>query len=54
MVTTGLNVAPNDRFYEKVNEEAAGNRIEGRLTDSGKADVYPYVAKLYLRLEEKV
>ncbi len=54
MITTGLNVAPKDRFYEKVKEEAAGNRIEGRLTDSGKADSYPYVAKLYLRLEEKV
>lgn len=54
MITTGLNVSPNNRFYEKINEEAQGNRIDGRFTDSGKADVYPYVAKIYLRHEDKI
>ena len=54
MVTTGMNVPPNDRFYERINEEANGSRIEGRLSDSGLADTYPYIAKLYLRLEEKM
>ncbi len=52
MVTTGQNVSPNSRFFGLM-EEALGNHIEGRLTDSGKADSYPYVAKLYLRLEER-
>ena len=54
MITTGINLSPNDRFYEKVQEVAQGNRIEGRLSDSSKADIYPYVAKLYLRLEQKI
>ncbi len=54
MITTGLNISPNNRFYEKINEEAQGNRIDGRFTDSAKADVYPYVAKIYLRHEEKI
>lgn len=53
MISTSLSVSPNDRFYERVQEEAAGNRVEGRWCDSGKAEHYPYEAKLYLRLEEK-
>jgi hypothetical protein len=53
MISTGLNVSPNDRFYDKINEEALGNHIEGRLRDSGKATSYPYTAKIYLRLEER-
>ncbi len=54
MVTTGMNISPNDRFYDKIKEEAGGNRIDGKFSDSGKADTYPYVAKIYLRLEDKV
>ena len=54
MISTGMNVSPNERFYERINEEANGSRIEGRLSDSGLADTYPYIAKLYLRLEEKL
>ena len=54
LICTNLNVSPNARFYERISEEANGSRIDGRYKDSGKADVYPYVAKLYLRLEEKV
>jgi hypothetical protein len=52
MVTTGQNVSPNSRFLG-LSEEAFGNHIEGRLTDSGRADSYPFVAKLYLRLEDR-
>ena len=54
LITTNLSVSPNTRFYDKVNEEADGSKVEGRFIDSGKADNYPYTAKLYLRLEEKV
>ena len=54
LISTNLSVSPNNRFYDQVNEEAAGNKIEGKFKDGGKADNYPYTAKLYLRLEEKV
>jgi len=54
MITTGLNVSPNKRFYDKILEDAAGNRIDGRFVDAGKASSYPYVAKLYVRLEERI
>ncbi len=54
LLTTGQECAPNERFFDLIHEEAVGNLIEGRFTDSGKADVYPYVAKLYLMLKEKV
>lgn len=54
IISTNLSVSPNRRFYDKINEEAAGNKVDGRFKDGGKASVYPYVAKLYLRLEEKV
>jgi hypothetical protein len=54
MITTGLNVSPNKRFYNKISEDAAGNRIDGRFVDAGKSSSYPYVAKLYVRLEERI
>lgn len=55
MITSGQNVSPNDRFFASVNEEAHGNRIDGRFTDGQVPGItYPYIAKLYLRLEEKV
>ncbi|MBU0487423.1 MAG: hypothetical protein KKA07_07665 [Bacteroidetes bacterium] len=55
MITCGQQVTPNDRFFNNVQEEAKGNRIDGRFTDGSVAGVvYPYIAKLYLRLEEKV
>ena len=53
MISTNQSVAPKERFYP-ISEEAKGSRIEGRITDGGKADVYPYIAKLILKLEEKV
>ena len=53
MISTSQSVAPKERFYP-ISEQANGNRIEGRVTDSGKADAYPYIAKLILKLEEKI
>ena len=53
LLCTGQNVSPNNRFYDRINEEAQGSRVEGRLSDGGLAVKYPYIAKLYLRLEEK-
>jgi len=53
MISCGQNVATNERFYDQLDEEAQGNRLEGRFTDGGNASSYPYTAKLYLRLEEK-
>ncbi len=54
MLTCGQSVSPNDRFYNKINEEALGSRIEGRYIDGGNAPDYPYTAKIYLQLHEKV
>lgn len=55
MITSGQAVSPNDRFFTSVQEEAHGNRIDGRFTDGRVPGItYPYLAKLYLRLEEKV
>lgn len=51
MITCSQDVSPNERFYEKVQHEAAGNTLEGRFTDGGNATSYPYTAVLYLRLE---
>jgi hypothetical protein len=53
MISSSLNVSPNERFYDKIQEEASGNRIEGRYNDSSKAISYPYTALLYVRLEER-
>jgi len=55
MITCSEHVTPNERFFEKISEEAKGNRIEGRFTDGSFPGIsYPYIAKLYLRLEEKL
>jgi hypothetical protein len=54
LIATNLSVSPNKRFYEQVSEEALGNKVEGRFIDGGNAPGYPYTAKLYLRLEERV
>lgn len=53
MITTSINVSPNERFYNRVSEEASGSRIDGKYVDSGKVTSYPYTAFLYLRLEDK-
>jgi len=54
MLSCGQNVSPNERFYTQLDEEAEGSRIEGRYIDGGNAAAYPYTAKLYLLLQEKV
>ena len=54
LITTNLSVSPNKRFYDKIDEEAQGNKINGKFIDGGNAPAYPYTAKLYLRLEERV
>ncbi len=54
LITTGIQANTNNRFYDNLEVEAAGSRIEGKFVDSGKADIYPYVAKLYLRLAKKI
>ena len=53
LLTCGENVSPNERFYKKLECEAQGSRIEGRYVDGGNARTYPYVAIIYLQLEEK-
>jgi len=53
LLSSGQDCPPNERFFDLIHEEAMGNRVEGRFVDSGKADNYPYVAKLYLMLQEK-
>ena len=54
MLSCGQQVTPNDRFFNQIEQEARGNQITGRYIDGGNADKYPYVAKIYLKLEEKV
>ena len=53
LLTCGDNVAPNERFFTKLECEAMGSRIEGRYVDGGNSGHYPYVALIYLQLEEK-
>ena len=53
LLTCGENVTPNERFYNKLDCEAMGSRIEGRYVDGGNSENYPYVALIYLQLEEK-
>ena len=53
LLTCGDNVSPNERFFEKLECEAQGSRIEGRYVDGGNARTYPYVLLIYLQLEEK-
>ena len=55
MLSCGNQVSPNDRFYESIDEEANGSRIEGKYTDGANEDAeYPYEMNIYLRLEEKI
>ncbi len=53
LISSGQDCPTNERFFDLIHEEAKGNRIDGRFIDSGKADQYPYVAKLYLMLQER-
>ncbi len=55
MITCSEDVTPNERFY-KLKTDAEGNIIEGRFTDGGVTTgvQFPYTAKLYLRLEDKI
>lgn len=53
LLTCGDQIAPNDRFYTKLDEEALGSRLEGRFKDGGTSRTYPFTALIYLRLEEK-
>jgi len=53
LLTCGDSVSPNNRFYTKLECEAQGSRIEGKLLDGGYSKSYPYVANLYLQLEQK-
>lgn len=52
MINTGQDVSPEDRFY-KLDEPAAGSKIEGTYTDKGNAAIYPYTLIIYLRLEKE-
>ncbi len=54
MLSCGNSVSPNDRFYDNINEEAEGSRIEGRYIDGGNSSVYPYTAIIYLLLKDKI
>ncbi len=50
MITTGEDVPPDNRYYT-LNERAEGTTIAGSIIDAGNAAVYPYNARIYLRLE---
>jgi len=54
MLNCGQQVSPNNRFFDQIEQEARGNQITGRYIDGGNGSNYPYVAKIYLKLEEKV
>jgi len=59
-VKTLHDVSPNHLFYSgtkshPLREKAKGSRVEGKFTDGGFAVIqYPYVAQIYLRLENVV
>lgn len=44
-------VAPAERFYSRLDEEAEGNRMDITYQDGGRSLNYPYTALLYLHLE---
>jgi hypothetical protein len=44
---------PIDERYCELDEPAKGARLKTQYRDSGLADVYPYTAILYLRLQNK-
>jgi hypothetical protein len=54
MVSCGMDVSPNERFYN-LDEEAEGSTVRGKYTDGNLNPMatFPYTAYLYLRLENK-
>ncbi len=50
MITTGIDVSPEERFY-KITEPADGTKVVIKYKDGGNAAVYPYKATIYLKLE---
>jgi hypothetical protein len=53
LLLSGLNVAPNDRFY-KINNTATGNRmikVEYADVDDGRSGFSPYRVSLYVECE---
>jgi hypothetical protein len=51
MITTGIDVPADDRFYSKIMEPADGTKVSIKYKDGGNANAYPYTATIYLRLE---
>lgn len=47
-------VPPDERFFTLYDFTAEGNKIELEFKDGGDAATYPYVLRVYLRLEENV
>jgi hypothetical protein len=50
MITTGIDVSPQDRFY-CVAEPADGTKVIIKYKDGGNAAAYPYTATIYFKLE---
>lgn len=54
LIQTGQEVSPNKRFYDDIEERADGSTVSGSFQDAGNATAYPYNARIYLRLENRV
>ena len=54
LLTCEPSVSTNERFYT-LDEEAAGSTIKGKFKDGGPINgvPFPYIANIYLRLEDK-
>ena len=52
-ISSGLSVAPDQRFFTLDDQQAAGNRIDLTFQDGGTLREYPYTLRIYLRLENK-
>ncbi len=54
LLVSDLAIPVNERFYE-INEPAEGSTIKVKYKDGSTAGLtYPYTAKLYLKLEDKI
>jgi len=54
LITCDSCIPTNERFY-KLEEDADGSTVKGKFKDGGAINgiTYPYIAYLYLKLEER-
>ena len=52
LISSGVDVPPNERFDSEVDEEAANSTVNITYHDQNVAGtVFPYTVNIYLRLE---